>query len=188
MVNKISSVQTRFSGMENSKAKRPDRVDQIESQVSVVERNYGRLFFLELQLSFGLVFLEERAKLRYRLQQPDPLFVVQRDGKSPQPVHAHAPFFADAELQRAAAASASLLFHFREFCFEFFVCWLSHGVSCRGSSRNRIIQCVSLCWPADYALHQGPTSMLNCNGPGTMRASYPDGTPSNSLSVIRSRD
>ena len=76
MVNKISSVQTRFSGMENSKAKRPDRVDQIESQVSVVERNYGRLFFLELQLSFGLVFLEERAKLRYRLQQPDPLFVV----------------------------------------------------------------------------------------------------------------
>ena len=53
--------------MENSKAKRPDRVDQIESQVSVVERNYGSLFFLELQLSFGLVFLEERAKLRHCL-------------------------------------------------------------------------------------------------------------------------
>src|SRR6266481_8417492 len=88
-----------------------------------------RVFFLEFQLACGLVLLEERAQLRHRLQQPDPLFIVKSHRKAPQPVHAYASFFTDTELQRTGAASASLFFHFREFCIQFFVSWLCHGVS-----------------------------------------------------------
>src|SRR5713101_166301 len=98
------------------------------------EADQGRLFFLELQLSSSFVLLEERAKLRRRLQQSDPLFVIQRDGKSPQAVHADAPFFAHSKFQRSGPAPASLFFQFRDFCFQFFVTWLGHGASCVGSS------------------------------------------------------
>src|SRR5258708_15223025 len=92
-------------------------------------RKSFRVFFLELQLARGFVLLEERTQLRHRLQQPDPLFVVKSHRKAPQSVHAHASFFTDTKLQRTGTASASLFFHFREFCFQFFVSWLCHGVS-----------------------------------------------------------
>src|SRR5437016_2537318 len=103
------------------------------------------LFFPELQLSGGFVLLEERAKLWRSFKQANPLFIVQRDGKAPEAVHADAPFFADTKFERAGAASASLFFHFRDFCFEFFIGWLGHGASCSGWNRGRIIQCVSIC-------------------------------------------
>src|SRR5258705_13096737 len=93
----------------------------------------GMLLLFELELAGGFVFLEEFAELRHGVEEADPLFVIERDGKAAEAVDADAAFFADAKFERAAAA-ARLLFHFRDFCFEFFVRWFGHGISSGGWS------------------------------------------------------
>src|SRR6266436_3341098 len=110
----------------------------------------AKLFLLQLELAGGFVFFEEFAELRHGVEEADPLFVIERDGKAAKTVDADAAFFADAEFEGAAAAAAALLFHFRDFCFEFFVSWFSHGVSSGGWSWSRIIQCVSIGGSARY--------------------------------------
>src|SRR6267378_829515 len=100
----------------------------------LLHRRTAELFLLQLELAGGFVFFEEYAELRHGVEQADPPFVIERDGKAAEPVNADAAFFADAKFEGAAAAAARLLFHFRDFCFEFFVRWFGHGVSSGGWS------------------------------------------------------
>src|SRR6266436_5720254 len=94
----------------------------------------AKLFLLQLGLAGGFVFFEEFAELRHGVEETDPLFVIERDGKAAETVDADAAFFADAKFERAAAAATRLFFHFRDFCFEFLVSWFGHGVSSGGWS------------------------------------------------------
>ena len=79
--------------------------------------------------------------MRRCFKQPNPLFVVQRNGEAAQTVDTDASFFANTKFERPGAARSSLFFHFREFCFEFFVRWLGHGASC-----------VWMDWKQDYTM------------------------------------
>src|SRR6267143_2851661 len=96
----------------------------------LLHRRTAELFLLQLELAGGFVFFEEFAELRHGVDEADPLFVIERDGKAAEAVNADAAFFADAKFEGAAAAAAGLFFHFRDFCFQFFVGWFGHDISC----------------------------------------------------------
>src|SRR5437870_5345347 len=59
-----------------------------------------------------LVFFQERAEFFGAIEQPQPLFVIERHREPPEAVYAHATFLADFELQGARLPLASLLFEF----------------------------------------------------------------------------
>src|SRR5690242_21265480 len=84
------------------------------------------LLFFELQLAFGLVFFQKFAQIRGSIEQPDPLLVIQGDGKASQTIHAHASLFAYAKLQRAGPPAGSTLLQLRYTRFQLFIARLGH--------------------------------------------------------------
>src|ERR1700722_5879028 len=94
---------------------------QRRKKKSVAGSHRSRL--LQLQLSVRLVFLKEFPEIFRRIKQPDPLFIIKCDRKTPEPVHAHASLFPDSEIQRSGSPAPRLLFQLRELRFEFFIGW-----------------------------------------------------------------
>src|SRR5271157_4426782 len=81
-----------------------------------------------LQLQLALIFFNKSLKIGSSIEQPGPLFVVERHRKAAQPVHADAALFTDAELQGAASLFPfHLLFQIGKASFQFFVTWFGHG-------------------------------------------------------------
>src|ERR1700722_6778708 len=89
------------------------------------------LFVFRLQFQPVLVFFEERAQIRHHVQQPDPLLVVQRDRKAPQPIHADSPPFSHAKLQRPGSLRTPrrLLFQLGNLRQQFLSTWFRHDSS-----------------------------------------------------------
>ena len=65
--------------------------------------------FLQLQLPVRLILLQELPELFRRIKQPDPLFIIECDGKPPEAVHAHASFFPDSKIQRSRSPAARIV-------------------------------------------------------------------------------
>src|SRR5882672_7024658 len=74
-----------------------------------------------LQLQLALVLFQERPQIICRVQQPNPLLVIQRDRKSPQSIHTHATLFSHAKFQRPFFPRPCLLFQFRNPRQQFFL-------------------------------------------------------------------
>ena len=73
-------------------------------------KNAATYLFLEFQFAGGLVFFEEFAKFLRYVEQAHPLFIIERDRKTAEAVHADTAFFSDAKIERAAAFAALLFF------------------------------------------------------------------------------
>ncbi len=74
-----------------------------------------RLSFCELsalQFELGFIPFKKFAPLIARIEQADPLLVIERDRKAAEAIHADSAFFADPKFQAAGAASSLLLFQF----------------------------------------------------------------------------
>ena len=61
----------------------------------------GRARLLQLQLPAALVLFQKLSQLFRRIEQSNPLFVIERDRKSSEAIHTHASFFSDSKIQRA---------------------------------------------------------------------------------------
>src|SRR5208337_63256 len=72
------------------------------------------------QLKPALVLFEEIAQVVGRVEQPDPLLVVECHREAPQAVDAHASLFSDAKFEAAFGPCAGLLFELRDASQQFF--------------------------------------------------------------------
>src|SRR5947209_5749342 len=88
------------------------------------------------QLEFGFVFVEKGAEIVGLVEQPGPLFEIERDRETSQAIDADAAFFTDAEFQRSGALGGNLLLQFSKTGFHFFICWFCH-VGSSGLSYNK---------------------------------------------------
>src|SRR5439155_2116283 len=75
------------------------------------------LRFFQLEFAFGFLFFEEGFEFGDGFEQADPLFVIERDGKTPEAVDADAALFSDTEIESAAPFRAGLFLKLRELGF-----------------------------------------------------------------------
>src|SRR5579872_1227509 len=87
-----------------------------------------RRSLFQLQLAVRLVFLKELPEIFRRIKQPDPLFIIECDGKASEAVNAHASLFPDSKIQRSRSSTSRLFLQFGKLRFQLFIGWFCHWI------------------------------------------------------------
>src|SRR5439155_17921023 len=113
----------------------------------------------QFQFAGGFIFFEKVAQILGDVEQTNPLFVIERDGKAAETVDADAAFFSDAKFESAGALGAFFFFELGQPGFEFFVRWFGHGAP-RRICRDTSIAGTGPAQPFDFA--QGKKAASTC--------------------------